>query len=200
MKIKVVIPISGGKDSQGSAIWAKEKYGVKNCIGIFCDVGFEYPETYDHINYLSEKLGMKIITVRSKKYDGMTDLAKKKGRFPSTKARFCTEELKIKPMIDYLLDELGTNLFIVIDGIRAQESKKRSKQLPNCTYFKYYFEPYQTNSTIIEELSNKPALSFNQKIKLKRALERKELGKEDPKFYTYRKKEIFEFQEKRRIR
>lgn len=187
-KVIVIAPISGGKDSQGSAIWAKEKYGQDSVITVFCDVKWEAPETYEHIDYLVEKLGLPHFVLTSQKYDGMVDLAVKKGRFPSTTARFCTEELKIFPMIDFILT-LKQHI-IVVDGIRADESESRSKKQPECRYFKYYFEPYQTNSMIVEKFKLKPPVTHKQKLQLLKAENRLALGKEDPKYFTYRKKEV----------
>ena len=71
----------------------------------------------------------------------MVDLARQKKRWPSVRARFCTEELKTKPMIDYVLDEVKDNI-LIIQGIRAAESSARAKMQAQCTFFKYYFEPY----------------------------------------------------------
>jgi hypothetical protein len=66
-----------------------------------------------------------------------------KGRFPSTKARFCTEELKAKPMIDYIL---GCHYDItVLQGVRADESAARRNLKENDDFFKFYFEPYKIN-------------------------------------------------------
>jgi hypothetical protein len=70
----------------------------------------------------------------------MVDLATKKKRFPSTTRRFCTEELKSKPMIDFILEQ--TDDLLIIQGIRADESRSRSRMSKQCTFFKYYFEPY----------------------------------------------------------
>lgn len=190
--MKVIVPISGGKDSQAALLWAIEKYGLKSLIGIFCDVKWEAVETYLHIDYLVGKSGIDFKVLGSDKYDGMIDLAVKKGRFPSSTARFCTEELKVKPMIDYILS-LEESI-ILIDGIRADESEKRSKMLPDCRFFKYYFEPHTTNSIIVEKFKNlnkKPSLV--QREKYEKALSRLKEGKEDPKFFTYRKKDVFEW-------
>ena len=71
----------------------------------------------------------------------MVDLARQKKRWPSVRARFCTEELKIKPTIDYVLDEVQDNM-LMIQGIRGAESPARAKMSAQCTYFKYYLEPY----------------------------------------------------------
>ncbi|MGV0925482.1 phosphoadenosine phosphosulfate reductase domain-containing protein [Empedobacter tilapiae] len=190
--MKILAPISGGKDSQAAALWAKEKYGTKNLIYVFCDVKWEAPETYEHIDYFVEKSKVEFKILSSKKYDGMVDLAKKRGRFPSTTARFCTEELKIYPMVDYILS-LNESI-IIVDGIRADESEKRSKMQPECRYFKYYFEPYITNSLIVENFKNlKKKPSHVQIKKYEKAKERLAKGKEDPKYFTYRKEEVFEW-------
>jgi len=57
------------------------------------------------------------------------DLCKLKGRFPSTRARFCTTELKHIPIqtevIDPLLSE--TDCLISWQGVRAEESPSRAK-------------------------------------------------------------------------
>jgi 3'-phosphoadenosine 5'-phosphosulfate sulfotransferase (PAPS reductase)/FAD synthetase len=159
--MKILIFYSGGKDSQASLIWAVNKYGVDNCEAVFCDTGWENPITYEHIKTTCNQIGVKLVTIKSDKYNGMEDLAVKKKRFPSTMARFCTEELKSKPAIDYVLTH-NENL-IIIEGIRASESFSRSKMNAECTYFKYYFEPYKIDKN----------------------------GKK--KYHTYRKKEIKEW-------
>lgn len=190
--MKVLTPLSGGKDSQAAMLWAIEKYGLEKITAVFCDVKWEANETYKHIEYLVEKSKIKFKILSSNKYDGMVDLAKKRKRFPSTTARFCTEELKIFPMVDYILS-LNESI-IYIDGVRADESEKRSKMLPECRYFKYYFEPYITNSIVVANfklLKHKPSIA--QKNKYFKALQRLEIGKEDPKYFTYRKEEVFEW-------
>lgn len=59
------------------------------------------------------------------------DLCMWKGRFPSTMARFCTVELKVRPMFDQIyvpIFEAG-NKVISWQGIRANESLSRSKMV-----------------------------------------------------------------------
>jgi 3'-phosphoadenosine 5'-phosphosulfate sulfotransferase (PAPS reductase)/FAD synthetase len=138
--MKILVAYSGGKDSQACLIWAVKQYGTKNIEAVFCDTGWEHPATYKHIADTTKQLGVKLITVKSKKYDGMIDLAEKKKRFPSSQARFCTSELKSIPFIDYVLAQ--TEHLIIIQGIRALESHNRSLMQKQCRYFKYYFEPY----------------------------------------------------------
>lgn len=138
--MKVLVAYSGGKDSQACLLWAVKQYGVKNIEAVFCDTGWEHPATYKHIVDTTTVLGVKLVTVKSKKYDGMIDLAEKKKRFPSSQARFCTSELKSIPFIDYVLEQ--TDHLLIIQGIRALESHSRSQMQKQCRYFKYYFEAY----------------------------------------------------------
>jgi 3'-phosphoadenosine 5'-phosphosulfate sulfotransferase (PAPS reductase)/FAD synthetase len=112
---------------------------------VFCDTGWENPITYQHIHETTKALGVKLVQIKSEKYDGLVDLSFKKKRFPSTNARFCTDELKAKPAIDYVLSQ--TDNVIVIEGIRGDESLSRSKMEPACTYFKYYFHPRPNGKT-----------------------------------------------------
>jgi 3'-phosphoadenosine 5'-phosphosulfate sulfotransferase (PAPS reductase)/FAD synthetase len=158
--LKVIVQFSGGKDSTAALLYTIEHI-AKNPIIVFCDTGFESMETYSYIDYVESKLNMPIKRIRNNKYNGMFELAEIKKRFPSTQARFCTEELKIKPMIDFVLNL--NESFLSIQGFRKDESIARSRMNEQCTFFKYYFEPYGK--------SNK--------------------GKD--KYHTYRKKEVKEF-------
>lgn len=139
--MKILVSFSGGKDSQAALIWAANEYGVNNIEAVFCDTGWEHNHTYKHIIDTCSLMNVKLTILKSKKYDGFIDLAIKRKRFPSTKRRFCTVELKLIPMIDYLL-ELQTNV-LIIEGIRKNESEARSKMNNQCTFFKYYFQPYK---------------------------------------------------------
>lgn len=109
----------------------------KNITAVFCDTGWEHPETYKHITSVCNTMQVELITLKPD-YN-FVSLAKKKNRFPSTKARFCTVELKIKPMIDYVLSLKES--CIIIQGIRSSESYARSQMEDECMYFKEYFTP-----------------------------------------------------------
>ena len=141
--MKVIVPLSGGKDSQASLIWAIKNFGVDNVHAVFCDTGWEDRLTYEHIEYIIQKTGVSLTVVRSKIYADFVDMSVRKKRFPSTKARFCTEELKTKPMIDFILEQ--TDDLLIVQGIRRNESKDRSKMVQHCNYFKYYYTHYKVN-------------------------------------------------------
>lgn len=135
--MKIIVSYSGGKDSQACLIWAVNKYGSKNVQAVFCDTGWEHELTYKHIQDTCSLMQVELITLKPEL--DFVDLAKKKGRFPSTKVRFCTVELKIKPMVDWVLSQ--DESLIIIQGIRAKESLARSKMVEECSYFKEYFDP-----------------------------------------------------------
>ena len=138
--MKVIVTFSGGKDSLAALLWVKNNL-TKDFITVFCDTGWEHPITYKYIEKIRNTLGLNIVTLKSKKFDGMIDLVEKKSRWPSSQRRFCTSELKTIPMIDYILDEIKDDI-LMIQGIRAEESAKRSEMSKQCTYFKYYIQPY----------------------------------------------------------
>jgi 3'-phosphoadenosine 5'-phosphosulfate sulfotransferase (PAPS reductase)/FAD synthetase len=190
-KVKVVVAWSGGKDSQASLIWAVNKYGNQNVVAVFCDTGWENPITLLHVVDVCEQMGIQLEILRSKKYVDFVTLAERKKRFPSSKARFCTEELKTKPMIDWILDQ-DCHL-IIIQGIRADESEARKAMSKQCQFFKYYYQPYTDNIVKYKHLrriGRKKSLTTKQKARLTKIRGRLRIGKLDEKYHTYRKKEV----------
>lgn len=137
---------SGGKDSSALLIWALEHLPKDKLKFIFCDTGWESPLTYQFIDRVNKELLQgKLIVLKSKKYSSLSELARHKKRFPSVKARFCTEQLKIVPMIEWILEQ--TEDFAVYQGIRAEESLNRSRMKQSDDYFKpqllYQQDPYK---------------------------------------------------------
>lgn len=118
--------------------------GGGNLTAVFCDTGWEHPDTYKHVNDVCLQMGVRLITLKSK-YD-FVSLAAHKKRFPSTNARFCTSELKMKPMIDYVLSLKES--CIIIQGIRAGESTARAAMEEECMYFKSYFQPNKKDNIL----------------------------------------------------
>lgn len=124
--IKVVVPISGGKDSQACLKLALQDYDKSQVMGLFCDTQFEHPLTYAHIDTMRQIYGVKIERICAgsvqEKILGLT-----KPRFPSGTARFCTEQLKIIPSKKFykeLAEKQGG--FEVWYGMRAGESTDRA--------------------------------------------------------------------------
>lgn len=121
----VIVSVSGGKDS--TATWLRlVESGIPH-RAVFADTGWEAPETYAYLDLLREKVGP-IDVVRSP-LGGMLDIARKKAGFPTRMGRWCTEELKVKPLREYhdrVHAETDRDTISVV-GIRADESETRAK-------------------------------------------------------------------------
>ncbi len=123
------IGISGGKDSTALLLWAVHESGYDpNSLDVtFCNTHNEHQITYDYVKMLSETI-WPITTLEPEL--GFFELAKKKKRFPSAKARFCTVELKIKPTLAHISTLFAQgNTVRLHSGVRAGESDKRAKML-----------------------------------------------------------------------
>lgn len=123
--LQVLVPVSGGKDSQLCLQLAIEKHGKEGVRGLFCDTQFEHPRTYEHIEKMRGWYGIPIDRVCA---GDVPSKVRRYGRFPSGTARFCTDELKIRPTVKYLkalAEELGHG-FEVWYGVRSEESTERA--------------------------------------------------------------------------
>ncbi len=121
------VGISGGKDSTALLLWMVYESGLlpEQIRATFANTHNEADETYDHIRMLDFKVHP-IEWIEPPL--GFYDLARKKKRFPSTKARFCTTELKMKPTKDHIDGLLREGFEIVhCSGVRAEESAARAK-------------------------------------------------------------------------
>jgi 3'-phosphoadenosine 5'-phosphosulfate sulfotransferase (PAPS reductase)/FAD synthetase len=118
----VVANVSGGKDSTALSLWLTEQ-GIEH-VRIFADTGWEHPDTYRYLDYLDTVLG-EIERVRPKL--GMRDLILKKGMFPGRKHRYCTSDLKIRPINEWMDRHDPDYEGIVALGIRADESRARAE-------------------------------------------------------------------------
>lgn len=61
--IKIVVPVSGGKDSQACLKLALGHYPANDVVGLFCDTGWEHPLTYQHIANMQRMYGVDIKTI-----------------------------------------------------------------------------------------------------------------------------------------
>lgn len=119
-----VLAFSGGKDSTAAGCWLHDR-GIA-FTPVFCDTGWEHPLTYAYVEEINRTLlGGRLVVLRAEDYaGGMRELVARKGRVPSPTMRFCTERLKVRPMIAWLagLEDAVT----LYQGIRAEESAARA--------------------------------------------------------------------------
>jgi len=127
------IGVSGGKDSSALLLWMVRESGIspEKIRASFCDIGNDHEWTIEHVKYLNENVHP-IETIRPER--NFFELALDKKRFPSTKARFCTQHLKIYPTQDHI-QQLRYAGFepIAVSGVRADESEDR-RYLPEWDY------------------------------------------------------------------
>ena len=76
MIMKIIVSFSGGKDSQACLIQATNKYGADKIEAVFCDTGWEHPDTYQHISNVCKQLDVRLVILRSKKYTDFVDMSR----------------------------------------------------------------------------------------------------------------------------
>lgn len=147
----LICSVSGGKDSTLTYVLMVEQYGM-NFLPIFADTGNEHPVTVNYVRNLHIMAGGPEVVIvkadfteklenKGKEVSGnpFLDLMMWKGRAPSTKAQFCTEWVKLWPILEHLEENYPTRDWVMFTGLRAAESKRRTEiYLPR--------GPYQTNS------------------------------------------------------
>ena len=113
-----VCGISGGKDSSALAIYMRDK--VPDMEYFFCDTGAELPETYRYLSKLEVVLGKPITRLNSSRgFDHYFEVFR--GALTSPQMRWCTTLLKIKPLEDWIGEEVVTSYV----AIRADESNRK---------------------------------------------------------------------------
>lgn len=115
--VRQILSLSGGKDSAALAIYMKDK--VAEMEYVFCDTGKELTETYEYLAKLEAYLGKPIIRLNDDRgFDHWLQIYG--GYLPSSRMRWCTRQLKLKPFEKYV----GDDLVISYVGIRADEDRE----------------------------------------------------------------------------
>jgi len=146
--LPIIASVSGGKDSTAMCLHLKEQ-GL-NYRAVFMDTGWETQELYTYIDEVLPGIIGPIITIRATidlpddlepiakhfedkmgRYSAMVRRVIKYSTFPSRMARWCTDEVKMKPMKQFI-DHLEEDILNTV-GVRAEESSARAK-LPEYEY------------------------------------------------------------------
>jgi hypothetical protein len=123
-----VCGISGGKDSSALAIYLRDR--VPDMEYFFCDTGAELPETYEFLDKLEVILGRKIERINAQRgFDHWFEVYR--GALPSPQMRWCTKQMKIKPLEEWIGSEPTTSYV----AIRADERNRKGyvSTKPNIT-------------------------------------------------------------------
>lgn len=130
MEKRILVPISGGKDSQACLQMAVEQHGSAAVEALFCDTQFEHPKTYDHVNFIAAYYGVNLYSVSR---GSVGEKVLKYKRFPDWRSRHCTDELKLKPTRDFLKGYVLTGDCEVWYGMRLDESALRNARYSKFT-------------------------------------------------------------------
>ncbi|MGW2628513.1 phosphoadenosine phosphosulfate reductase domain-containing protein [Streptomyces chattanoogensis] len=115
-KTRHVLGLSGGKDSSALAIHMRDR--VPDMEYFFCDTGAELPETYEYLNRLEAAVGKQIVRLNATRdFDHWLEVYQ--GTLPSPQMRWCTKNLKLKPLEEWV----GDDDVISYVAIRADENR-----------------------------------------------------------------------------
>ena len=129
-----IINISGGNDSVAMLQWfvnnMKHLEGDK-FYAVYANTGWAISWWAERIKFVAEfceRNGIEFVEVTS---SGMEQLIRKKGIYPNRLQKWCTEELKIKPIAHWKKHNKFTpyNSRMIL-GVRAEESPKRANTIP----------------------------------------------------------------------
>ena len=148
----LIVSISGGKDSTATFLHLTRELGLEVEL-VHMDTGWEHLDTVDYVRRLPELLGQEITILRDEvelsdelreiaedlearylggHYSAMVRRTLAKAMFPSRVIRWCTQQLKIFPFLDYAFTKYGRDeheigRFVNVVGVRAEESAKRAQ-------------------------------------------------------------------------
>lgn len=112
-----ILGISGGKDSAALAVLLHK--AIPEMEYVFCDTKKELPETYDFLERLEARLGIKIVRLSAERgFDHWLDVYG--GMLPSPQVRWCTRMLKLIPLEQFI----GNDEAISYVAIRADEPNR----------------------------------------------------------------------------
>lgn len=115
--VRHVLGISGGKDSAALAIYLKDR--VPETEYYFCDTHKELRETYEFLDRLERVLGKPIKRLSADR--GFDHWLQVYGHYlPSSRMRWCTRMLKIKPFEEFV----GNDETLSYIAIRADEDRE----------------------------------------------------------------------------
>lgn len=128
-RVTVIVGLSGGADSTVlalfSALYLAPHY--PNIEFLFTDTKDEPKSCYETLRKIEQLTGIKLTRLVPEMglFEKIDDY---NGFLPNTKARWCTKELKITPLISYLKGKTREHGYINLAGIRWDESDRDGVQ------------------------------------------------------------------------
>lgn len=124
MTEKHVLGLSGGRDSAALAVFMRQSFPELDIEYFFTDTGKELPEVYEFLGRLEGFLGKEILRLNPER--DFDFWLREYGNFlPSARTRWCTRQLKLRPLEKWLKPdlELGTRVYSYV-AIRADEPER----------------------------------------------------------------------------
>jgi hypothetical protein len=117
-RVRHILGISGGKDSAALAVLMRQRHPELPIEYFFCDTGKELAETYTFLDRIEARLGINILRLQSERgFDHWLEVYK--GVLPSPRMRWCTKQMKIAPLEQFIGDDRAVSYV----GIRADEDR-----------------------------------------------------------------------------
>lgn len=127
MSVEFAVSVSYGNDSIALIQWLHENVKSREeTVCVFFDTGWAAPWWITRVQAgeaLAQGYGFRVVRLSSV---GMIQLIKQKKGWPRHGMQFCTEELKIRPMNEWLDQNDPAKDAIVVVGIRREESARRA--------------------------------------------------------------------------
>ena len=122
---KHVLGLSGGRDSAALAVYMKQYHQDIDIEYFFTDTGKELPEVYDFLVRLEGFLGKPILRLNpDRNFDFW--LKQYNNYLPSAQSRWCTRNLKIRPLEQWIQPFLDTGQVVYsYVAIRADEPYRK---------------------------------------------------------------------------
>jgi 3'-phosphoadenosine 5'-phosphosulfate sulfotransferase (PAPS reductase)/FAD synthetase len=118
--VRHICGISWGKDSSALALYLRRTRPELELEYFFCDTGAELPETYEYLTKLEAALGQPIARLNADRgFDHWFEVFR--GALPSPQMRWCTKNMKIKPIEDWIGDDPAVSYV----AIRADEANRK---------------------------------------------------------------------------
>jgi hypothetical protein len=128
MSERHILGVSGGRDSAALAVWMRENRPEVDLEYFFTDTGKELPEVYDFLDRLEGFLGKPIARLNpDRDFDFWL---REYGHFlPSPRTRWCTRQLKLRPLEHWLQEDLAAGRVVhSYVAIRADEPSREGYQ------------------------------------------------------------------------
>jgi 3'-phosphoadenosine 5'-phosphosulfate sulfotransferase (PAPS reductase)/FAD synthetase len=141
MESIIQVSFSGGRSSAMMAKIMLDNYPKEQLIFTFANTGKEMPETLDFVNECDKRWGLGVVWIEwcaekgynvvnyktaSKAGEPFEQLVIKRKYLPNQQTRFCTGDLKVKPMKRYLVAQ-GYKHWQAAIGIRKDEPNRYFK-------------------------------------------------------------------------